>query len=452
MCEIITGNESQPSIQLSAFSCIAYLIINKSIQFTRSIQKVFIVVIDENNSKMIDLVLIWLLSCNNSDIPYQIMANLSKINTFKDQQLISLLKIMKNYIKSKNDVPQELLVRLIDESSNNQDENIRSSSVKLLEMWRENNQEVPEDIARYLDFENKLAILNTSNQYKEIRKTLKSLLQIDFSSTPWSANLLNTILKLLSNDDSEKYVDYIINFLTKLNDNNIRVTHEFIDGVMSQYKRYKDNEEYVQLLQVFVHKYDQYNNPKIMKYALIAFSESSENIQNLWFKIISDLSKRNVWFDEDYLLALLNLVKDRNENMVFKIISNSVEKLRKVSENFIEQICSFFYSKKYQTNIWRVLAKITKKSVKVSKKLVDKLMKYFQKNNEDSELVFEIFMNLRSNGYQLPEEAQILADFTLNINILSKEDELNENKMNSIHSLASLIKRKNLLNFFGFIS
>ena len=252
---------------------------------------------------------------------------------------------------------------------------------------------------------------------------------------------MNTILKLLSNDDSEEYVDFIIELITNFNENNIKVTHAFIDGVMSQYKRYKDKEEYVQLLQVFVHKYDQYNNPEVMKYALEAFSESPESIQNLWFKIISDLSKRNVWFDEDYLFALLNLVKDRNENMVFKIISNLVEKLKKVSGNFIEQISNFFYSNKYRTNIWRVLAKITKKSAKVSKKLVDKLMKYSQKNNEDSKLVFEIFMNLRSNRYQLPEDAQIFADFTLNINILNNEDELNENKQNSINILASLIKR-----------
>ena len=441
MWGMITGEEWAFSIRFSAFKCVTYSIINKSQKFSRNIQKAFIVVIDENNAKMIELEVLCLLKCKSSDIPYQIMAYLSRINIINDQQIKDLLKIMQNYIKSNDNVPKELLDRLISEGSDNQNESIRSTSVKLLELYKEKCQNIPKEIAEYLEFEGKLILLNTSTEHKGIKRTLKSLLKIDFSSTPLSVRLLNTILKLLSNDDSEEYVDFIIELITNFNENNIKVTHAFIDGVMSQYKRYKDKEEYVQLLQVFVHKYDQYNNPEVMKYALEAFSESSESIQNLWFKIISDLSKRNVWFDEDYLFALLNLVKDRNENMVFKIISNLVEKLRKVSGNFIEQISNFFYSNKYRTNIWRVLAKITKKSAKVSKKLVDKLMKYSQKNNEDSKLVFEIFMNLRSNRYQLPEDAQIFADFTLNINILNNDDELNENKQNSINILATLIKR-----------
>ena len=441
MWGMITGEEWAFSLRFSAFKCVTYSIINKSQKFSRNIQKAFIVVIDENNAKMIELVVLCLLKCKSADIPYQIMAYLSRINIINDQQIKDLLKIMQNYIKSNDNVPKELLDRLISEGSNNQNESIRSTSVKFLELYKEKCQNIPKEIAEYLEFEGKLILLNTSTEHKGIKRTLKSLLKIDFSSTPLSVRLLNTILKLLSNDDSEEYVDFIIELITNFNENNIKVTHAFIDGVMSQYKRYKDKEEYVQLLQVFVHKYDQYNNPEVMKYALEAFSESPESIQNLWFKIISDLSKRNVWFDEDYLFALLNLVKDRNENMVFKIISNLVEKLKKVSGNFIEQISNFFYSNKYRTNIWRVLAKITKKSAKVSKKLVDKLMKYSQKNNEDSKLVFEIFMNLRSNRYQLPEDAQIFADFTLNINILNNEDELNENKQNSINILASLIKR-----------
>ena len=120
MWGMITGEEWAFSLRFSAFKCVTYSIINKSQKFSRNIQKAFIVVIDENNAKMIELVVLCLLKCKSADIPYQIMAYLSRINIINDQQIKDLLKIMQNYIKSNDNVPKELLDRLISEGSNNE--------------------------------------------------------------------------------------------------------------------------------------------------------------------------------------------------------------------------------------------------------------------------------------------------------------------------------------------
>jgi len=146
---------------------------------------------------------------------------------------------------------------------------------------------------------------------------------------------MNTILKLLSNGNNQEYVDYIIEFISKLNENNVKLTHEFIDEILSQYKRFKTKEEYIQLIKVFINKYEQYYNPDLMEYSLKALSKSSENIQNLWLEIILNLSTRNIGFDEVYLIKLLQLTKPQNEDIVFKVINNSVEKLKEINSYFI---------------------------------------------------------------------------------------------------------------------
>ena len=97
------------------------------------------------------------------------------------------------------------------------------------------------------------------------------------------------------------------------------------------------------------------------------------------------MSTRNNDFDEDYLSELLGFIKAQNEDIVFKIIYNSVNNLVQIESNFVEQISNEFNSDKYQSNIWRVLVKITK-MWEVSKELVDNLIKYYKKNSDDSEL------------------------------------------------------------------
>ena len=259
--------------KLSAFKCIAFSIIEKFQNFPINIQNAFIVVIDENNVKMIELVLLCLLNCNYADIPYKIIIYLSKINTTNDQQLKNLLKVMENYIKSNDSVPKELLHRLISEGSKNQDEDIRSTSLKLLELYKESCQDIPKEITEYLEFEEKLKLLNTLTDHKEIKNILKSLLKTDFNSTLYTVWFMNTILKLLSYGNNQEYVDYIIEFISKLNENNVKLTHEFIDEIISQYKRFKTKEEYIQLIKVFINKYDQYYNPDVMEYSLQIFKK-----------------------------------------------------------------------------------------------------------------------------------------------------------------------------------
>jgi len=90
---------------------------------------------------------------------------------------------MENYIKSNDSVPKELLDRLISEGSKNQDEDIRSTSLKLLELYKESCQDIPKEITEYLEFEEKLKLLNTLTDHKEIKNILKSLLKTDFNST-----------------------------------------------------------------------------------------------------------------------------------------------------------------------------------------------------------------------------------------------------------------------------
>ena len=166
MWNMITEEKWNFTIRLSAFKCIINSIINKSQKFSINIQKAFIVVIDENNVKMIELVFLCLLNCNNSDIPYQIMAYLSKINTINDQQLKNLLKIMQNYIKSNDRVPKELHDRLISEGLKNQNEIFWSTSVKLLQLSKDSGQDITNEIEEFLKIDRKLKQLNSCTKYK----------------------------------------------------------------------------------------------------------------------------------------------------------------------------------------------------------------------------------------------------------------------------------------------
>ena len=159
------------------------------------------------------------------------------------------------------------------------------------------------------------------------------------------------------------------------------------------------------------------------------------------------MSTRNIGFDEVYLIKLLQLTKPQNEDIVFKVIYNSVEKLKEINSYFILWVSNYFNLNKYQSNIWRVLVEITKKSSEVSNKLIDNLMIYFQKNSGVSELVFEVFMNLNIKRYLLPEKAKFFVEFNTFINNLNNDKEENKNRHTYIRCLESLITCKRNINY-----
>ena len=255
------------------------------------------------------------------------------------------------------------------------------------------------EVSDYLDFEQKLSILQESTNSQKIEEVLKYLWMIDFSSLWMSLNMLDAIVNWLTNIDNENYFEYIIDLVSKLVNENIPVTHEFIDRFINWSNNHKNNERYIENIKAFVQKYDQYWNSEILEIAVREIKDANENIWNLWIHVLLDFSKRNVKFSDEILLKLLdyNWIS-KNEEAIFEILKNAIGNLDKTSDETNNCLENLFISEVYQTKILILLIEATKNGAKISDKLISNLLMHSQQNLNDSKYIFEIFYELKQKS------------------------------------------------------
>ena len=297
------------------------------------------------------------------------------------------------------------------------------------------------EVSDYLDFEQKLSILQESTNSQKIEEVLKYLWMIDFSSLWMSLNMLDAIVNWLTNIDNENYFEYIIDLVSKLVNENIPVTHEFIDRFINWSNNHKNNERYIENIKAFVQKYDQYWNSEILEIAVREIKDANENIWNLWIHVLLDFSKRNVKFSDEILLKLLdyNWIS-KNEEAIFEILKNAIGNLDKTSDETNNCLENLFISEVYQTKILILLIEATKNGAKISDKLISNLLMHSQQNLNDSKYIFEIFMNLNKNQHQVPQEVSHIGEFISYIHLIKKKDESYSSKNDGISKIIELEK------------
>lgn len=192
-------------------------------------------------------------------IKFRLVEKLCELRTYNDKQLLSLLKVLREFVKSNlKNYPEELLTLLVNESSNNLNQEIRNVALNILILIKDAGEDLPSKVINHLDFECKLQNLLKSTDSHDIKYILRKLIKKDFSFISISNSTLDTIAYLLSKDDNDDYIEYTLRFISKLISENIPVTHQFIDGVTKHCSKYHKNEEYLRIIKDLIHKYDQY--------------------------------------------------------------------------------------------------------------------------------------------------------------------------------------------------
>ena len=116
--ELVTGDEQNNSIRLSAFKSILSLLKHKFIKLTRTEEKVLLRAMEENSEKITEELVKGIQNLDIKNINQRIMKGIWYLRTYNDDQLLWLLKIIENYLEvNKESYPEEILKMLMTESS-----------------------------------------------------------------------------------------------------------------------------------------------------------------------------------------------------------------------------------------------------------------------------------------------------------------------------------------------
>ena len=116
--ELVTGDEQNNSIRLSAFKSILSLLKHKFIELTRTEEKVLLRAMEENSEKITEVLVKGIQNLDIKNINQRIMKGIWYLRTYNDDQLLWLLEIIENYLEvNKESYPEEILKMLMTESS-----------------------------------------------------------------------------------------------------------------------------------------------------------------------------------------------------------------------------------------------------------------------------------------------------------------------------------------------
>ena len=438
------------TMRLTAFHSIVNSICYANLEFSKKVNKAFYRAIEDNSEKMTKLVIRGISKLENKNINYAMIQKLCDLRTYNDEQLISLLKVIRDFVKDNYmNYPDEVLKLWVNESSDNPNQNIRIDALNILKQIKDKGGDLPDKVANHIDFECNLQKLKESTDTKEITKILKSLLNMDFKSTSISFSTLDAVAYLFSNEDSDVYVKYILRFISRVIAENIPVTHQFIDWVTMYCSKYQDNQEYIKIIKDLIHKYDQYCNSDILQNALKGIKKSAtEENKKMWIQILVDLSNRNVKFTSEYLIKLLNWASD-GEVILFDVIKNAVGNIDKISESLIERLEDMLISETHQTKVLEILAQATRNGVLLKDDIILLLLKISQSDSDDRKYIYEIFVNLSKSNCKLPEAATHLGEFISQINIIKNKDQ-SLTKINE--AVVKIVEIDNISDLSPFIS
>ena len=103
-------------------------------------------------------------------INFRLVEKLCELRTYNDQQLLSLLKVLREFVKSNlKNYPVELLTLLVNESSNNLNQEIRNVALNILILIKDAGEDLPKKVINHLDFECKLQNLLKSTDSHDIK-------------------------------------------------------------------------------------------------------------------------------------------------------------------------------------------------------------------------------------------------------------------------------------------
>ena len=438
------------TMRLTAFHSIVNSICYANLEFSKKVNKAFYRAIEDNSEKITKLVIRGISKLENKNINYAMIQKLCDLRTYNDEQLLCLLKVIRDFVKDNYmNYPDEVLKLWVNESSNNPNQNIRIDALNILKQIKDKGGDLPDKVTNHIDFECNLQKLKESTDTKEITKILKSLLNMDFKSTSISFSTLDAVAYLFSNEDSDVYVKYILRFISRVIAENIPVTHQFIDWVTMYCSKYQDNQEYIKIIKDLIHKYDQYCNSDILQNALKGIRKSAtEENKKMWIQILVDLSNRNVKFTSEYLIKLLNWASD-GEDILFDVIKNAVGNIDKISESLIERLEDMLISETHQTKVLEILAQATRNGVHLKDDIILLLLKISQSDSDDKKYIYEIFVNLSKNNCKLPEAATHLGELISQINIIKSKDQ-SLTKINE--AVVKIVEIDNISDLSPFIS
>lgn len=152
-----------------------YFVKNNPKKLRSQIRKAIDFVLEENNEEMIKCALIGLQNLSPEELREKTISLLSSLNTYNDQQMLSLLKIVSNYYQEEESLPKSAYEFLSQQGCSNKNEQIRKEAMKILNSTSHDIENLPVDIQRQLDFENHLNNLSELQDPKEIETELKKL-------------------------------------------------------------------------------------------------------------------------------------------------------------------------------------------------------------------------------------------------------------------------------------
>ena len=99
--ELVTGDEQNNSIRLSAFKSILSLLKHKFIKLTGDEEKVMLRAMEENSEKITEVLVKGIQNLDIKNINQRIMKGIWYLRTYNDDQLLWLLDIIENYLEVK---------------------------------------------------------------------------------------------------------------------------------------------------------------------------------------------------------------------------------------------------------------------------------------------------------------------------------------------------------------
>ena len=116
--ELVTGDEQNNSIRLSALKSILSLLKHKFIRLAGAEEKVLLRAMEDNSEKITEVLVKGIQNLDIRNINQRIMKGIWYLRTYNNDQLLWLFEIIENYLEvNKESYPEEILKMLMTESS-----------------------------------------------------------------------------------------------------------------------------------------------------------------------------------------------------------------------------------------------------------------------------------------------------------------------------------------------
>ena len=157
-------------MRLAAFKSIVNSICYAQLKDSEGLEKTFIWAIEDNSEKMTKVLIKGIINLKTKYINFRLVKKLCELRTYNDQQLLSLLKVLREFVKSNlKNYPKKLLTLLVNESSNNLNQEIRNVALNILILIKDAGEDLPSKVINHLDFECKLQNLLKSTDSHDIK-------------------------------------------------------------------------------------------------------------------------------------------------------------------------------------------------------------------------------------------------------------------------------------------